>query len=76
MKKLTVFIVCIFMGANYADAAYTHSYTRHNGTKITKVSGYHRTRADKIKSNNFSTKGNKNIYTGKKGYKKIKKSKK
>ena len=72
MKKLVIFIVCVFIGINYADASYTRGYIRHNGTKITRVAGYHKTRSDKIKSNNFSTKGNKNLYTGKKGYKKIK----
>lgn len=76
MKKLIVFIICIFMGTNYSEAAYVHSHTRHNGTKITRVSGYHRTRSDKLKSNNYSTKGNKNWYTGKKGYKRIKKHQK
>ena len=73
MKKLAIMLICIFIGLNHADAAYTRGYTRHNGTKVTRIAGYHRTSSDKIKSNNFSTKGNKNPYTGKKGYKKIKK---
>lgn len=42
-------------------------YYRKNGTY---VSSYHRTRPNKSKYDNYSTKGNYNPYTGKKGYKK------
>lgn len=66
MKKLLIWVMGVCLIANAADAAYTRGYTKRNGTY---VSGYHRTRADHTRSNNYSTRGNVNPYTGKKGYK-------
>lgn len=43
-----------------------HSYNKKDGTH---VESYHRTKADKTERNNYSSKGNTNPYTGKKGYK-------
>jgi len=66
LKKFIISLFCItlFMGA--ADAAYTRGYTKRNGTR---VAGYHHTAADKSRTNNYSTKGNVNPHTGKKGTK-------
>ena len=46
---------------------YVKGYTRKDGTL---VKGYYRSLLDKDKSNNWSTKGNTNPFTGKKGYEK------
>lgn len=45
---------------------YVNGYYKKNGTY---VEGYYRTKKNSSKSDNFSSKGNKNPYTGKKGYK-------
>lgn len=45
------------------------SYTARSGKY---VSPHYRTSGDNSKSNNWSTKGNVNPYTGKKGYKRLK----
>jgi hypothetical protein len=45
---------------------YVHGYTKKNGTV---VQGYHATNPNGTKSDNYSTKGNVNPYTGKKGMK-------
>lgn len=45
---------------------YVKGYTKKNGTQ---VEGYFRTKRNSSKSDNFSSKGNRNPYTGKKGYK-------
>lgn len=50
-----------------SSSEYVNGYTRRNGTY---VSGYYRTRRDSTKSNNYSTKGNINPYTGKRGTRK------
>ena len=41
-------------------------YTRRNGTY---VRSHRRTRANRTQRNNWSTRGNRNPYTGKRGYK-------
>jgi hypothetical protein len=45
---------------------YVHGYTKKNGTV---VQGYHATNPNGTKDDNYSTKGNVNPYTGKKGTK-------
>ena len=50
-------------------SVYVHGHTTKNGTY---VAPHHRSAPDASKSNNWSTKGNVNPYTGKKGTKKIK----
>jgi hypothetical protein len=53
-----------------ADAATrVNGYYRSNGTY---VKPYYRSDSDRSKLNNYSTKGNTNPYTGKKGTKKVK----
>jgi hypothetical protein len=49
-----------------ASSTRVRSYTTKKGTH---VNPYHRTTPDKTKGNNYSTKGNINPYTGKKGTK-------
>jgi hypothetical protein len=53
-------------GSTNSSTESVHGYTTKNGTY---VAPYHRTTADHTKNNNFSTKGNLNPYTGKKGTK-------
>lgn len=68
MKKLL--IPLIFLFACNSTLAASHSvkgYTKKNGTHI---AAHRQTNADKSKANNWSTKGNVNPYTGKKGRKK------
>lgn len=67
--KFIKILCCIFAAlavVNFAHADYTKGYIKRNGTY---VSGYHRTRSDGVKMNNYSTKGNINPYTGRRGYK-------
>lgn len=73
MKRFVCFISIIFMvvgiSANSINAQSSHrvkSYMKKNGTY---VSPYRKTKSDKSKFNNYSTKGNYNPYTGKKGTK-------
>jgi hypothetical protein len=47
-----------------------HSYDKKNGTH---VESYHRSKANSTEKDNYSTKGNTNPYTGKKGSKSPKK---
>jgi len=52
-------------GSSHFDQ-YVHGYTKKNGTY---VHGYHRSKANGTKADNYSTKGNVNTYTGKEGTK-------
>jgi hypothetical protein len=54
------------LGASAFAKVYVHSYTRKNGTH---VQAHYRTSPNHTKSDNWSTKGNVNPYTGKKGTK-------
>lgn len=51
---------------SYTGEHYTSGYTRQNGTP---VQGYHATNPNDTKSDNWSTRGNINPYTGKPGTK-------
>lgn len=68
MKKVLIAIFAILSLANmlFADK-YVNGYTKSNGTY---VKGYYRSSPNSTKSDNFSTYGNTNPYTGKKGTKK------
>ena len=50
------------------DSEYVKGYYRKNGTY---VKPHHKTRRNHTKRDNWSTKGNRNPYTGKKGYKSL-----
>lgn len=68
--KTLVFALFAILVSN-ASLAATHSvkgYTKKNGTY---VASHRKTTADHSKANNWSTKGNTNPYTGKKGTKSL-----
>jgi hypothetical protein len=60
--------IVLFFGLSSVAEARTrvHGYTRKNGTY---VAPHYRSNRDHSKLNNWSSKGNSNPYTGKKGYK-------
>ena len=66
MKTLAIFlIVCFFVAAADTQARVrVHRYRKHNGTI---VEPYYRTNPDHSKRNNWSSKGNVNPNTWKKG---------
>ena len=66
MKKAFLFIVFLFAAANsFAQTStYVSGYTKSNGTY---VQGHYRTAPDATITNNWSTVGNVNPYTGKAG---------
>lgn len=67
MKKILLLLMAVLVfAAGAAEAKYQRGYVRKNGTY---VSGHFKTSSDGSKLNNYSTKGNRNPYTGKKGYK-------
>lgn len=67
MKK-TLFIIAVFCLINYETNAtrFVRGYHRKNGTY---VAPSYRTRANSTRWDNYSTKGNTNPYSGRKGYK-------
>ncbi|MGP8216230.1 MAG: hypothetical protein ACLQQ4_11735 [Bacteroidia bacterium] len=65
MKTLILLLIpCYLFGQSGTKV---HSYNKKNGTH---VDSYNRTKPNKTKTDNYSSKGNTNPYTGKKGYKK------
>jgi len=66
MKKTILFLAAILMCITSfgQGQTYVHGYYRSNGTY---VEGYHRTLPNNTTSDNWSTKGNVNPYTGKEG---------
>lgn len=68
MKKIIFAFVLVLSVSGVASAATRVSgYTKSNGTY---VKSYYKSDSDSFKSNNYSSKGNVNPYTGKKGTKK------
>lgn len=65
-KFLLIMAAALVLAAGAAEAKYQRGYVRKNGTY---VSGHFKSNSDSSKFNNYSTKGNRNPYTGKKGYK-------
>ncbi len=66
MKKALLAIAVIGLFACNSEAAQrVKGYTRSNGTY---VSPSYKSKADSTRFNNYSTKGNSNPFTGKKGY--------
>lgn len=64
MKKfLAIFVILALASLAFSDT-WVNGYTRKDGTH---VSGHYRSDPDGNKSNNWSTKGNVNPYTGKEG---------
>jgi len=60
-------IISVYYDLNGTPYIYIKDYTRKDGTF---VKGYYRSLPDKNKLNNWSSKGNTNPFTGKKGYEK------
>ena len=58
-------IVSVYYDLNGVPYIYIDGYTKKDGTVI---KGYYRSLPDKNKLNNWTTKGNINPFTGKKGY--------
>jgi len=68
MKKLIFGLMVLVISTNFLIAAdtYVNGYTKSNGTN---VDGYYRTSPNSTKSDNYSTVGNTNPYTGQAGTK-------
>ena len=68
MKKfISLFVFfSLLISAPLAQARYQRGYFKPSTGKY--VSGHFKTNSDNYKFNNYSTKGNTNPYTGKKGY--------
>ena len=67
MKKiLLVILLSIFMNQSANAGRFVSGYYRKSGTY---VAPSYRTRANSTKWDNYSTKGNSNPYSGRKGYK-------
>ena len=71
MKRLLIFFllatfsISSFSQSKSSSDVYVKSYTRSNGTV---VKGHYRTAPNSTNRDNFTTRGNVNPYTGKKGY--------
>lgn len=59
------FVLIVFVNAVEAYAYRTNGYYRRNGTYVQQ---HYRTSPDNSRWNNYSTRGNYNPYTGRKGY--------
>ncbi|AKM78510.1 MAG: hypothetical protein UX49_C0021G0020 [Candidatus Wolfebacteria bacterium GW2011_GWC2_46_275] len=73
MKKLSVTIFALItilslIFINSAEAKTVRVKGYYNSRSSSYVAPYYKTSPDKYKFNNYSTKGNYNPYTGKKGY--------
>jgi hypothetical protein len=64
MKKLTITLLGVLALSSVSYAGYVNGYTKSNGTY---VDGYYRSDANGTTSDNYSTYGNTNPYTGKRG---------
>ena len=64
LSALLVISILIFAGSAFAKDTYVKGYNRSNGTY---VQPHYRTSPDNSLHNNYSTKGNVNPYTGRKG---------
>ena len=64
LKKVLVFLCMLFVCNSVIAATYVKPHVTKNG-KI--VKGHYRSKANKTKLDNYSTKGNVNPYTRKKG---------
>ena len=65
---ITVVLMSALSGFAYGNDVYVNGYTRSDGTR---VEGHYRSAPNSTKSDNWSTKGNTNPYTGKKGTKSL-----
>ncbi|SET61592.1 hypothetical protein SAMN03159358_2194 [Paenibacillus sp. NFR01] len=69
-QKIALLMLIVVMSLSFMGSAsakvYVHGYTKKNGTH---VAPHYRSNPDHSFKNNWSTKGNTNPITGKKGYK-------
>ena len=65
IKKLLILLLLLTFATSCYAAQYVNGYHTNNGTY---VPGYYRSNADFTKTNNYSTSGNINPYTGQRGY--------
>lgn len=63
MKKIFLIVLLFASSAAFADT-YVQGYTKSNGTY---VEGHYRSDANSIRSDNYSSQGNTNPYTGERG---------
>ncbi|OON89736.1 hypothetical protein B0D78_02610 [Pyramidobacter sp. C12-8] len=73
MKKF-LFIICVvlgFAGTAFAQDTYVNGYYRKDGTY---VQGHYKSPSNDYFYDNYSSSGNRNPYTGEKGYKKYPKN--
>ena len=69
LRKILACVIALFVLTGVVEGAQrTRGYIKKNGTYIMP---HYKTRKDGTRLNNYSTKGNENPYTGKKGYKKL-----
>lgn len=68
-RLLTLFLILAFMQLTSYAAPSKRVNGYYKRSSNTYVKPYYRTKSDKTMHNNYSTKGNYNPYTGKKGYK-------
>jgi len=68
MKKyLIAFLICLLISSSsYARSSHTRGYVKKNGTYVAPA---YKSSPNKSKYDNYTTKGNINPYTGKKGNK-------
>jgi hypothetical protein len=67
MRKILIGLaICGLASLSFAGDTYVSGYTKSNGTY---VSGHYRSSSNGTTSDNWTTKGNTNPYTGKKGTK-------
>ena len=73
-KMIMLTVMALAFGVSELEAqTWVNGYTKSNGTT---VQGHYRSNSDGVFSNNWSTKGNTNPYTGKKGTRTLLRSKK
>lgn len=73
MKKIIAYMACLvvaitFALTNSAEAKTVKVKSYYKPSTGTYVNSYYKTSSNKTKLDNYSTKGNYNPYTGKKGY--------
>lgn len=72
MKKILFAILAVCLLGSMGSFAYGKSVRGYHKRSGTYVNSYHRTSKDRTQRNNWSSKGNANPYTGKKGTKRPK----
>lgn len=66
--RILLALLILFSSVSFASAGKVKGYTKKNGTY---VAPHSKSKSDGSKMNNYSSKGNTNPYTGKKGTKRV-----